>query len=100
MEVEKLDAVAHFVDGIKRELVKNTTLQTQGAQQLSAALPRQPDLAHAVTTAVSDALDSHTSLSLQSLGSKEQLKALLEMLSSPIYEELQSQASTSWLLTS
>lgn len=89
-EGEELDAVAHFVDGVKRELVKNSTLQTQARNNSRQHFRSSPDLAHAVTSAVSDALDSHTSLSLQALGSKDKMKALLEMLSSLVYEELQS----------
>ncbi len=89
-EGEELDAVAHFVEGVKRELVKNEKLQTQARNNSRQHFKASPDLAHAVTAAVSDSLDSHTNLSLQALGSKDKMKVLLEMLSSLVYEELQA----------
>lgn len=89
-EGEELDAVAHFVEGVKRELVKNETLQTQARNNSRQHFKNSPDLAQAMTDAVTDSMDSHYNLSLQALGDKNKMKALLETLSSLLYEELQS----------
>jgi type I restriction enzyme R subunit len=88
-EGEELDAVAHFVEGVRRELVKNETLQKQARNNSRSHFGSSPHLEKAVTDAVSNSMDSHSNLSLQALGDKTKMHALLKMLSALIYEELQ-----------
>ncbi|WP_069146520.1 type I restriction endonuclease subunit R [Rhodococcus erythropolis] len=88
-EGEEMDAVAHFVEGVRRELVKNETLQKQAQNNSRSHFGSSPDLAQAITDAVSNSMDSHYNLSLQALGDKTKMGALLKMLSEVIYEELQ-----------
>lgn len=88
-EGEEMDAVAHFVEGVKRELVKNETLRTQARNNSRSHFSNSPDLESAVTDAVSGSMESHYNLSLQALGDKTRMKALLKMLSELVYEELQ-----------
>lgn len=89
-EGEELDAVAHFVEGVRRELVKNETLQKQAQNNSRSHFGSSPHLEKAVTDAVSNSMDSHYNLSLQALGDKTKMQALLKMLSELVYEELQS----------
>lgn len=88
-EGEEMDAVAHFVEGVRRELVKNETLQKQARNNSRSHFGGSPDLAQAITDAVSNSMDSHYNLSLQALGDKTKMGALLKMLSELVYEELQ-----------
>ncbi|MGP5411548.1 type I restriction endonuclease subunit R [Glutamicibacter ardleyensis] len=88
-EGEEMDAVAHFVEGVRRELVKNETLQKQAQNNSRSHFGGSPDLARAITDAVSNSMDSHYNLSLQALGDKTKMGALLKMLSELVYEELQ-----------
>lgn len=88
-EGEEMDAVAHFVEGVRRELVKNETLQKQAQNNSRSHFGGSPDLAQAITDAVSNSMDSHYNLSLQALGDKTKMGALLKMLSELVYEELQ-----------
>ncbi|KRE90124.1 type I restriction endonuclease subunit R [Arthrobacter sp. Soil764] len=88
-EGEELDAVAHFVEGVRRELVKNETLQKQAQNNSRNHFGSSPHLEKAVTDAVSNSMDSHYNLSLQALGDRTKMSALLKMLSELVYEELQ-----------
>jgi type I restriction enzyme, R subunit len=88
-EGEELDAVAHFVEGVRRELVKNETLQKQAQNNSRSHFGSSPHLEKAVSDAVTNSMDSHYNLSLQALGDKTKMHALLKMLSELVYEELQ-----------
>ncbi len=88
-EGEELDAVAHFVEGVRRELIKNETLQRQAQNNSRSHFGSSPHLEKAVTDAVSNSMDSHYNLSLQALGDKTKMHSLLKILSDLIYEELQ-----------
>ena len=88
-EGEELDAVAHFVESVRPELVKNETLQTQARNNSRSHFGSSPHLENAVNDAVTNSMESHYNLSLQALGDKTKMKALLAMLSGLIYEELQ-----------
>lgn len=88
-EGEELDAVAHFVEGVRRELVKNETLQTQARNNSRSHSNDSPALETALNDAVSNSMDSHYNLSLQALGDKTKMRALLQMLSGLLYEDLQ-----------
>ncbi len=89
-EGEELDAVAHFVEGVRRELVKNETLQKQAQNNSRNHFGSSPHLEKAVSDAVANSMGSHYNLSLQALGDKTKMKALLTMLSELVYEELQT----------
>ncbi|KAA0973018.1 type I restriction endonuclease subunit R [Paeniglutamicibacter gangotriensis] len=88
-EGEEMDAVAHFVEGVRRELVKNETLQKQAQNNSRSHFGSSPHLAQAVTDAVSNSMASHYNLSLQALGDTTKMTALLKMLSELVYEEMQ-----------
>ncbi|WP_427005694.1 hypothetical protein [Pseudarthrobacter sp. H2] len=85
---------AHFVEGVRRELVKNETLQKQAQNNSRSHFGSSPHLEKAVTDAVSNSMDSHYNLSLQALGDKTKMHALLKMLSELVYEELQVSTSS------
>lgn len=89
-EGEELDAVAHFVEGVRRELVKNETLQKQAQNNTRSHFNTSPELHGALSTAVINSMESHRNLSIQALGDKTKMQALLKMLSELVYEDLQS----------
>ncbi|MGY2743420.1 type I restriction endonuclease subunit R [Arthrobacter sp. UYCu723] len=89
-EGEELDAVAHFVEGVRRELVKNETLQKQAKNNTRSHFNASPELHGAVSTAVINSMESHRNLSIQALGDKTKMQALLKMLSELVYEDMQS----------
>lgn len=89
-EGEELDAVAHFVEGVRRELVKNETLQKQVQNNTRSHFNASPELHGAVSTAVINSMESHRNLSIQALGDKTKMQALLKMLSELVYEDMQS----------
>ncbi len=90
LEGERLDAVAHFVEGVRRELVKNTDLQDQARVNSKSQFDISPKLHGAVSKAVMNSMESHHNLSVQALGDKTKMHALLKMLSELVYEELQA----------
>ena len=87
-EGEDMDAVAHFVEGVRREMGKNPKLQTQAENNSHDHFKNSPDLERAPAEAVTNAMDSHQNLSLQALGDKRIRQALLRVLSMPLYEDL------------
>lgn len=89
-EGEELDAVAHFVEGVRRELVKNETLQKQAKNNTRSHFNASPALHGALSTAVINSMESHRNLSIQALGDTAKMQALLKMLSELVYEDLQS----------
>jgi type I restriction enzyme R subunit len=70
-------------------LVKNETLQKQAQNNSRSHFGNSPHLEKAVNDAVTNSMDSHYNLSLQALGDKTKMHALLRMLSALVYEELQ-----------
>ena len=82
--------MAHFVEGVRRELVKNETLQKQAQNNSRSHFGNSPHLEKAVSDAVTNSMESHYSLSLQALGDKTKMTALLKMLSELVYEELRA----------
>ncbi|TJY64049.1 hypothetical protein E4J89_19090 [Arthrobacter sp. CAU 1506] len=54
-----------------------------------SASTSSPHLEKAVSDAVTNSMDSHYNLSLQALGDKTKMHALLQVLSELVYEELQ-----------
>lgn len=89
LDGEEMGTIAHFLDGVNRELVKNPTLQTQARNNSEQHFSASPDLIRAITLAVTAAMDSHTNLSLQALGSKEKMRALVGVVGSGAYTEMQ-----------
>ena len=81
---------AKFVEGVRRELVKNETLQKQAKNNTRSHFNASPELHGAVSTAVINSMESHRNLSIQALGDKTKMQALLKMLSELVYEDMQS----------
>ncbi|MGG5173044.1 type I restriction endonuclease subunit R [Pseudarthrobacter sp. J1738] len=88
-EGEDMPTVAHFMDGIRRELVKNPTLQVQARNNSRQHFSASPHLESAMIAAVTNAMESHQNLSLQVLSDKNKLKAVAALLIGTLYEELQ-----------
>lgn len=89
-EGEELNAVAYFVEGVRRELVKNETLQIRAKNNARSHFNASLELHGAVSTAVINSMESHRNLSIQALRDKTKMQALLKMLSELIYEDMQS----------
>jgi type I restriction enzyme R subunit len=69
------------VEGVRRELVKNETLQKQARNNSRSHFGGSPHLEEAVADAVSNSMDSHYNPSLRALGDKTKMHELLKMLS-------------------
>lgn len=84
-----------YVNGaIKGKLLENTTLLQQAASNSKEHFANSPDLKDALLHAIMDALDAHTIMSSQALGSERVREGLKHILLGPaqLYEALRSRA--------
>jgi type I restriction enzyme R subunit len=80
-----------YVNGVlKGKLLENQTLIDQAASNEKVHFSNSPDLANALTQAIMDALDAHTTMSQQALASKRIQEGLKDILLGPgqLYEAL------------
>lgn len=82
-----------YVNGvIKGKLLENQTLIDQAASNEKVHFSNSPDLAIALTQAIMDALEAHTTMSQQALSSKKIQDGLKDILLGPgqLYESLRA----------
>ncbi len=82
-----------YVNGVlKGKLLENPTLQQQAASNTKEQFANSPDLKDAVMHAIMDALDAHTTMSTQALGSERVREGLRDILLGPaqLYESLRA----------
>jgi len=82
-----------YVNGvIKGKLLENATLVQQATSNSRAQFANSPDLKDALMHAIMDALDAHTTMSSQALGSERIREGLKDILLGPgqLYEALRS----------
>ena len=82
-----------YVNGVlKGKLLENPTLQQQAASNTKEQFANSPDLKDAVMHAIMDALDAHTAMSTQALGSERVRDGLRDILLGPaqLYESLRA----------
>ncbi len=85
-----------YVNGVlKGKLLENPTLQQQAASNSKEQFANSPDLKDAVMHAIMDALDAHTTMSTQALGSERVREGLRDILLGPaqLYESLRARQS-------
>lgn len=83
-----------YVNGvIKGKLLENDTLIQQAADNSKEQFANSPDLKHALLSAIMDAVDAHTTMSSQALGSERVREGLKDILLGPghLYEALRAQ---------
>ena len=84
-----------YVNGVlKGKLLENDTLVQQAANNTKEQFANSPDLWQALLNAVMDALDAHTSMSTQALGSEKIREGLKDTLLGPaqLYEALRARS--------
>jgi len=82
-----------YVNGvIKGKLLENETLVRQAADNSKAQFANSPDLSRALLDAIMDALDAHSTMSSQALGSERVRDGLKHILLGPaqLYESLRA----------
>ena len=90
-----------YVNGvIKGKLLENETLLQQAASNSKSQFANSPDLSDALLNAIMDALDAHTTMSSQALGSERVRNGLKDILLGPgqLYEALRARGSTAGAL--
>ena len=87
-----------YVNGvIKGKLMENETLIQQAAKNSKEQFANSPDLSNALLNAIMDALDAHTSMSMQALDSQRVRDGLKDTLLGPaqLYEALRARYANS-----
>ena len=82
-----------YVNGVlKGKLLENATLVQQAASNSKEQFANSPDLKDALLHAIMDALDAHTAMSSQALGSERVREGLKDILLGPaqLYEALRA----------
>lgn len=85
-----------YVNGVLRgKLLENETLLRQAASNTKEQFANSPDLKDALMHAIMDALDAHTTMSTQALGSERVREGLRDILLGPaqLYEALRGRSS-------
>lgn len=85
-----------YVNGVlKGKLLENAMLVQQAASNSKEQFANSPDLKDALMHAIMDALEAHTSMSTQALGSERVRDGLKDILLGPaqLYESLRARAS-------
>ena len=86
-----------YVNGVlKGKLLENETLVSQAASNSKEQFANSPDLKEAVMHAIMDALEAHTTMSTQALGSERVRDGLKDILLGPaqLYEALRARSSS------
>ena len=86
-----------YVNGVlKGKLLENATLVQQASSNSKEQFANSPDLKDALMRAIMDALDAHTTMSSQALGSERIRDGLKDILLGPaqLYESLRERSST------
>lgn len=85
-----------YVNGVlKGKLLENQTLVQQAASNSKEQFANSPDLKDALLHAIMEALDAHTTMSTQALGSERVREGLRDILLEPaqLYEALRARSS-------
>lgn len=80
---------------LKGKLLENETLLRQASSNTKEQFANSPDLKDALLHAIMDALDAHTTMSTQALGSERVREGLRDILLGPaqLYEALRGRSS-------
>jgi len=93
-ELSDTDQLVYVNGVLKGKLLENETLIQQAASNSKEQFASSPDLKGALMDAIMDALDAHTTMSTQALGSERVRNGLRDILLGPaqLYEALRAQA--------
>jgi type I restriction enzyme R subunit len=88
------DQLVYVNGALKGKLLENETLLQQAASNSKTQFANSPDLSNALLNAIMDALDAHTTMSSQALGSERIREGLKDVLLGPgqLYESLRARA--------
>lgn len=94
-ELSDDDQLVYVNGAIKGKLLENDTLVQQAASNSKEQFANSPDLKDALLHAIMDALDAHTTMSTQALGSERVRAGLKDVLLGPaqLYESLRFKSS-------
>ena len=93
-ELSDNDQLVYVNGALKGKLLENETLVQQAANNTKERFSNSPDLSQALMDAIMDALDAHTTMSAQALGSKRIRDGLKDTLLGPamLYEALRARS--------
>lgn len=94
-ELSDNDQLVYVNGALKGKLLENETLMQQAASNTKEQFASSPDLSQALMDAIMDALEAHTSMSTQALGSARVREGLRDVLLGPaqLYEALRARAN-------
>jgi type I restriction enzyme R subunit len=90
------DQLVYVNGALKGKLLENDTLVQQAASNSKEQFANSPDLKDAVMHAIMDALEAHTEMSSQALGSEKVREGLKDILLGPaqLYEALRTRSAS------
>jgi type I restriction enzyme R subunit len=93
------DQLVYVNGAIKGKLLENDTLMQQAASNSKEQFANSPDLKDALLHAIMDALEAHTTMSTQALGSERVREGLKDVLLGPaqLYESLRAKSASNFL---
>ena len=94
-ELTDQDKLVYVNNVIKGKLLESETLRQQATNNTKEQFANSPDLKTELLNAIMGALDAHTTMSTQALGSEEVRRGLKDVLLGParLYESLREQAT-------
>lgn len=95
-ELSDNDQLVYVNGALKGKLLENETLMQQAASNTKEQFATSPDLNGALMDAIMDALDAHTAMSTQALGSSRVREGLRDVLLGParLYEALRARSAS------
>ncbi len=96
-ELSDDDKLVYVNNVIKSKLLESETLVEQAANNTKEQFANSPDLANGIMNAIIDALEAHSTMSKQALGSEKVRNGMKDVLLGPahLYEALKERAKTS-----
>jgi type I restriction enzyme R subunit len=93
-ELSDNDKLVYVNGALKGKLLENDTLMQQAASNTKEQFSSSPDLNNALMDAIMDALEAHTTMSTQALGSTRVREGLRDILLGPaqLYEALRARS--------
>lgn len=94
-DISDQDQVTYVTQVLKGKLVESATLQQQALNNTEAQMRISPDVTAELVRAIIGALDSHTAMSSQALGSPARQQGILDVLfnQAGLYQELRARAT-------
>lgn len=99
-ELSDEDKLVYVNNVIKSKLLESETLVEQAANNTKEQFANSPDLANGIMNAIIDALEAHSIMSKQALGSEKVRNGMRDVLLGPayLYEALKERAQTTAII--